>query len=157
MPPIGTSFATIVHLQTGHVLAAVTSGSLEPTLADLTADEHLRVTLPGTAEFVDVPIALLAATRLAVGPDVLDRAQNYVVDVKSPTPITPSADPLLNAAEPLAPEETEAIVVWQDDDGPVAASGPLGIGNALYATAPPGAKTRLLAITGRPLHLMDSP
>lgn len=150
-------FATVIHLETGHVLAAVSSGTLEPTLEDLTGGKHVRVRLPGTREFVDVPSSLLQATRLSVSADMLDRAQNYVVDSKQNPPISHGGAPVVDDAEPTGAEGTATVVVWQDDEAPVATSGPMGAGDTLPGDAPPGAKARLVGVKGKPLNLKNLP
>jgi hypothetical protein len=144
-------FATVLHLSTGHVLAAVTSVGLEPTLEQVTGEDSVRVRIPDDPGFVNVPTSALTATRLAVTADVLDRAQHYIV---SSGTLILGADPVIGAALGTAPPaDTEAVAVWQDGSDSVVAEGPV-IGNTgLPGEPPPGATHQLLAAEGFPLNL----
>jgi hypothetical protein len=145
--------ATVLHLETGHVLAAVSSsGGLEPTLEDLTAGDHLRVRLPGTPGFVNVPSSALTAIEVAVTEDVLDHPQQYVVGTGNP-PLTFGKAPVVNG--PMEPDakEKQAIVVWQAGSESIVASGPMTPTNDPPAPPPPGATHQLLVYAGGPLHL----
>jgi hypothetical protein len=144
-------FATVLHLKTGHVLAAVSSAGLKPTLDDLTAAEHLRVRFPGASGFVNVPNSLLTATRTAVTTaDVLDRPQHYVLGADKSL-IGPKA-PVFQGAFPPSESAKEAIVVWQADNQSHTITGPLGT-VTLPGSLPVGATHRLVVYAGGPLHL----
>jgi len=153
-------FATVIHLETGHVLAAVSSGGLKPKLEDLTAKEPLRVRFPGTTDFVDVPIAQLKATRVSVTDDVLDRPQHYMLGDglgDGNPPLTLGKAPVVKGSIVPGAEGKKAVVVWQDEPEPVAASGSLGAGGLLPGIPPPGATHQLLAYEGGPLYLTSLP
>jgi hypothetical protein len=149
-------FATVIHVATGHVLAAVSSGGLEPTLEGLTAGDHLRVRFPGKSSFVNVPISVLTAARVTVTADALDRSQYYVLGTGN-TSLTFGAPPLFNAkleaAEQAEAKDKQAIVVWQVGGDSIVATGPMGAEGKLPGTVPPGATHQLLAYVGGPLHL----
>jgi hypothetical protein len=148
-PPL---FATVIHLPTGNVLAAVSSAGLEPTLEDLTATEPLRVRFPGTPGFVNVPISLLTAARVAVtAADVLDRPQHYVFGAGNP-PVTRGAEPVVDGGDPTGAAGKQAIVVWQVGSESIVSRGPIGA-HALPGPMPPGGTHRLLVYEGGPLHL----
>jgi hypothetical protein len=148
-------FATVMHLETGHVLAAVSSGGLEPTLEELTAGDHLRVRFPGKPGFVNVPLAALTAARVGVSADVLDRSQYYVLGGGKP-PLTFGGAPILNAGLEDRAKNKQAIVVWQAGSDVIVASGLIGPGFGRPATRPPEATHELLAYAGGPLHLYDN-
>jgi hypothetical protein len=112
-------FVTVIHLTTGHVLASAASGSQAPTLAELVAAPHLRVRVPASTiggddgGHVDVPVELLAATRIGVASDdVLDRPRTYVLSSDTP-PLEPAPAPK-QGEKPKA--GVEAVIVWQYED-----------------------------------------
>jgi hypothetical protein len=144
--------ATVIHIATGHVLAAASSVGLEPTLEDLTAADHVRVRFPGKPDFVNVPISALTAARLAVTRDVLDRSQYYVVGTGNP-PLTLGRAPIVNGQIADDAKDKQAIVVWQAGGDSIVASGPIGDKSTPPGTVPPGATHQLLAYAGGPLHL----
>jgi hypothetical protein len=155
MPAPAPLLATVMHLETGHVLAAVSSGGLEPTLEELTAGDHLRVRFPGKPGFVNVPLAALTAARVAVGADVLDRSQYYVLGGGKP-PLTFGPGPVFNAPLEDKAKNKQAIVVWQAGSDVIVASGQIGPGLEPLAARPPEATHELLAYAGGPLHLNDN-
>jgi hypothetical protein len=154
-------FATVVHLTpTGHVLAVVTSGSLQPTVEDLTANDHLRVRVPGFSEYVNVPTALLTATRVTITSDVLQRPLWYVFG-DGAVPLTLGMEPKYNTAIPSGGTTAAGkkyVLVWQTAGDPVAEDSVLdGSGNLPSTTAPPGATAKLVAWEGGPLYVNPSP
>jgi hypothetical protein len=155
MPAPKPQFATVVHLATGHVLAAVSSGDLEPTLEELTAGDHLPVRFPGTPGFVNVPLSALTAARVAVTADALDRPQYHVVGSGSP-PLTFGGAPVVNAELEDKAKNKQAIVVWQAGSDVIVASGSIGPGLEPIAARPPEATHELVAYAGGPLHLNDN-
>lgn len=139
--------ASVVHLtDTGHVLAAVSTGSHEPDLEELTGGSHLRIRFPGTHGHVDVPESLLSVTRLSVTADVLDRPLTYALGSGSA--------PLVHNTGPgtwVAPtSEVPGVVVWWVGDKAVAATMAL---SAPDPPARPGATHRLAAYPGSVLFL----
>jgi hypothetical protein len=146
--------ATVIRLPTGHVLAAVSSGGLEPTLEDLTAADHVRVRFPGKPGFVNVPISALTAVRVAVSADVLDRSQYYVAGTGSP-PLTFGSAPVVNKLVPPDAKGKQAIVVWQAGSDSIVSSGPIGPLLEPPGSRPPGATHWLLAYEGGPLGLNE--
>jgi hypothetical protein len=155
MPAPAPLFATVMHLPTGHVLAAVSSGDLEPTLEELTAGDHLRVRFPGKPGFINVPLAALTAARVGVTADVLDRPQFYVLGTGKPS-LTFGAAPLFNTKLEDQAKNKQAIVVWQAGSDAIVASGLIGPGRELPSSPPPGATHELVAYAGGPLHLNDN-
>jgi hypothetical protein len=147
-------FATIIHLKTGHVLAAVTVAGAEPGLDDLTAGRAVRVRQPGTDGYVDVPASILVASRIALrNEDVLDHPHAYVL----------GSSGQLEQANRTPRDRSEgrlAVVVWRVEADGVSESvfdpepGPLGDDGALWRSTPPGATQELLAYVGGPLTIV---
>jgi hypothetical protein len=149
-----TALATVLHLETGHVLSAVASGKVEPTVEQLTAGEHLVVRYLGPAARVEVPAALLSAARVAVIGDVLDRPFRYVLP--DPTsPLSLGLDLLSSVGTQTGVPGAKCVVVWQTPDGPDTSATLLdAAGNPPPATAKPaGATHRLVAWENGPLVL----
>jgi hypothetical protein len=144
--------ATVIHLASGHVLAAFFTGGREPTLEDLTAANHLRVRIPGTPGFVNVPISALTAARIPATADVLDRPQHYRLGTGDPALIL-AKPPIFQGKVADDAVGKPAIVVWQTSDEPIVASGPVGADGVPPGTRPPGATHALLVYEGGPLHL----
>jgi hypothetical protein len=144
-------FATVLHLSTGHVLAAIASVGLEPTLEQVTGEDGVRVRFPNDPGFVNVPMSALTATRLAVTADALDRAQNYAV---SSGTLVLGDRPEVGAPASTPPADTDAVVVWQDGEESVVVTGKIqGTTGEPPGEPPPGATHQLLAAKGFPLNL----
>jgi len=151
MAPPAPLLATIMHLTTGNVLAAVSSAGLEPTREELTAGKHLRVRFPGTPGFVNVPTSELTAVRVAVAADVLDNPQYYVLGAGDP-PVTPRGKPVIDGAVASGSADKQAFVVWQTQTESIVSKGPLRV-VAQPSARPDGGTHRLLVYEGGPLHL----
>jgi hypothetical protein len=153
-------FGTVVHLSaTGHVLTAVASGRLEPTVELLTGGAHLRVRFPGESVYVDVPGEVLTATRVAITDDVLDRPQWYVLG-NGAVPLTLGPKPEIDAGSTTVPagdKDSKVVVVWQCGEKSVAEGGVLGADGKPPSEPPPGATARLVAYQGGPLYVVDVP
>jgi hypothetical protein len=122
---------TVLHLETGHVLAAAASGIREFTVEQLTGGTYLSVRLPidpvGAAPaLVNVTPDLLTAKSYALDDDVLSRPWEYRVDESLPV-LTFGGTPLdLDAAAPGGPagtkvtfaatDGTAALTLWQVGD-----------------------------------------
>lgn len=147
-------FATVLYLETGHVLTALTTGGPERTLEELTGDDGVRVRIPDETGFVKVPISALTAKRVAVTADVLDRALHYVVGTGNP-PLRLGLKPEYGTPTSAGTAGTKAVAVWQDGEDSVVASGVLGSGGAPPGTAPPGATHQLLAWENGPINVQS--
>jgi hypothetical protein len=155
--PQATRVATLLHLETGHVLAAVTSLDVKPTVADLTGTA-LRVRLPGTSGFVDVPVALLTATTVAVTDEVLDRPLSF--QLSPGNPLRELGEPLVNDPGPAFPIGKAAVVVWQVGNEALTATGTIGTGtgiDALPGDRPSSANSLLVAVSGFAPRLKSAP
>lgn len=147
-------FGTVVHLTaTGHVLAVVASGSLEPTIEQLTGGDHIRVRFPGESTSVDVPASVLTATRLSIPGDLLDRPQWYVLNAANTPPLALGTGPEIVTQDPVGTAGKKVIVVWQSDDASFPEDGTLDPQGKPPANAPTGATAKLVAFVDGPLHL----
>jgi hypothetical protein len=150
------TFATLIHLKTGHVLAAASVVGAEPKLEDLTAGDHLPVRFPGTSDIIDVPILALTATRVALSADtasVLDRPQYYVLggDLKLSAPEPPMVD-----SKPKNVTAGEKyVVVWRVGDESFVQDGELE--DAKPPAPPTEAKYQLFVYESSPLYLDHLP
>lgn len=162
---------TVLHLETGQVLAVVASRSRDFTVEQLTGGRHVSVRLPldpaGRAPaLVNVTMDLLAARSYALDDDVLNRPLEYRVDESLPT-LTFGGTPLeLGAAVPAAagggtvtftaPDGTAALTVWQVGDD-------IEIGRSVLkdgipdAPDPAGWEFQLVACAREPLGYKKSP
>jgi len=150
-------FGTVLHLTTtGHVLAVVSSGALAPTLEQLTADGHVRVRFPGTTTFVNVSSDMLTAKRMAITPDVLDRAQWYVLG-SGAVPLQLGSAPTVGA--PSGDPGKKCVLVWQGPETSFAEEAVLDAAGDPPAKTegPPGATARLVACEGGDLFLETLP
>ena len=153
-----TPTMTVLHLESGNVLGAATTGSRKVTVADLTGDQHLAVRLPGSTDIVKVPVALLTATEVPRDDDVLSRPLDYRLGSGTPA-LTYAGEPIDIGNDPLgAAVGSKVVSIWQTADdvevveGVVDAttSGPTG-------NTPPGATHRLVACVAGPLAFEPSP
>jgi hypothetical protein len=115
-----TATMTVLHLETGHVLAAASSGSRALTVEDLTGGKYLAVRMPKSGDQVNVTADLLTATTYALDDDVLSRPLEYRVDASLPT-LTFGGTPIDLAAPAEkgkidAPDGTAALSLWQVGD-----------------------------------------
>lgn len=161
----GTSqTGTVVYLTaTGHVLAAVTSGAVQPTVEDLTGGDHVRVRVPNEDAYVNVPPALLTATSVDVTPDLLDRPQWYVFSGGA-VPLSPGPAPQYDVSVPAigggAPAAgKKLIVVWQTPDEAIPDDTTMDAAGKVPGTVTPptGATAQLLAWEGGPLYVNPHP
>jgi hypothetical protein len=155
-------FGTVVYLSaTGHVLAVVTCGPLEPTVEDLTGGGHVRVRVPNKSAYVNVPTALLTATRVEVTEDVLDRPHWHVFN-DGAVPLSLGLEPQYDATVPAgggaAASNKKLVVVWQTPSEAIAEDSALDAAGDLPAsTAPPGTTARLVAWEGGALYVKPVP
>jgi hypothetical protein len=149
-PP--TVLMTVLHLETGHVLAAVSAGAAAPTVDELTGDEHLTVRLPDPSLQVEVGPELLTAIQVPVDDDVLDRPQYYqLVDGVPQLSLTTGPEDLTSAT-PLGPAGTPCLSLWQAGDELEVVREVLNASGAPpTGTTPPGGTHRLVACKGAPL------
>jgi hypothetical protein len=145
--------ATLLHLETGHVLAAVTAVGLTPDKDALT-DGHVRVRVPGSDVYVDVPSDHVTATRVPVTDAVLDRAQSYVLGANGT--LSFEGEPQVGGAL-AGTEGAQVVVAWQVGSDALVTKGPLGAGSTLPGSDPTGATARVVAIAGETLYLHELP
>ncbi len=113
-----TPTMTVLHLETGHVLAAASGGAHALTVDDLTGGSFLAVRLPDSAQRVAVPANLLKAAVYELDDDVLSRPLQFRVDDKLPTLVFGGVPVDLGAsgAEVEAPDGTAVLSLWQVGD-----------------------------------------
>jgi hypothetical protein len=148
-----TQLATLIHLETGHVLAAVTAVGAKPSVGDLIGD-FLPVRIPGTDSVVNVPAARLTAASVAVIADVLDRPQSY--QLSAGNPLRHLNVPAITTVGLSKTDQGErAVAVWQVGDESFSASGTVDVngrlpGEDLSKDAP----CQLVAVDGQALRLV---
>jgi len=146
---------TVLHLETGHVLAAISSGALAPTAEDLTGGEHLAVRVPKADEPVLVTPGLLAAARLAARHDVLADPRSYQIAQGAPAFI--GAPKMFEAsganASDLGAVDTDSLSLWQVGDHLVEIRSKLDANGQPAVGKPPGAGPGMLLVRGAPLYL----
>jgi hypothetical protein len=150
--------ATVLHLTaTGHVLAVVACGELRPTVEQLTADGRLRVRVPDSAKYVDVPADALTATRLGVTEDVLDHPLWYAVGTGA-APLTLAGEPQIGPSVTVVKGTAgkKVVVVWQGDDESFVEAGVLDSAGDAPNEAPTGAVAKLVAYEDGRLYLDSS-
>lgn len=148
--------AALLHVETGHVLAAVVPVSLTAKpddLKDALTGGHLRVRVPGTDAYVDIPSENLTVTRIAVSGTVLEHAQGYAVVTggASGPALSFIGDPKIGGA--TGDEGAKAVVAWQVGSEAQVTTGTLGVDGVLPSHKPPGATASVVAIAGQPLYV----
>lgn len=153
MASTATPTMTVLHLETGHVLAAVSSGSVGLTVDDLTGGTYLAVRMPGTGDRVNVTTELLTAATYALDDDVLNRPLEFQVDPDLPTLVFAGPPIDLTAAAPgkiSAPNGTPALLLWQ-------VGNQLEVGRSVLKSGKPDAveplltEAQIVACKGEPL------
>ena len=140
----------VLHLDTGHVLAAATATELVPTAAALTGGEHVAVRVPG-GYFVNVTTELLTELQATVDNDVLSRPTSFQV-VKAVPPVSQVGPPTALPANPVGDAGAGALCLWQIGHQLEVVRDKLDGDGNLVANTPPGGTVRLVAITGKPLY-----
>jgi hypothetical protein len=158
MAPTTTPTMTVLHLESGHVLAAVSSGSRAVTVDDLTGGTYLAVRLPGSGtDQVKVTANLLTATSVPLDDEVLSRPLDYQVADGVP-PLAFAGAPIhldgTTTGKLAAPDGAAVTSLWRVGDGLEVARGQLKDG-VPEPGGPPGATQRLVACKDEPLAYED--
>lgn len=152
MAQTATRTMTVLHLETGHLLAAASSGSRALTVDDLTGGAYLAVRLPGSTDQVNVSANLLTAAVYELDDEVLSHPLEHRVDPSLPT-LTFGGVPIdLNAAgaKITAPDGTAVLSLWQ-------VAGQLELGRSVLlggkpdAPDPGGTTAQIVVCAGEPL------
>jgi hypothetical protein len=157
MAPTATPMMTVLHLELGHVLAAVSSGSQTVTVADVTGGTYLAVRVPGSPLQVNVTAELLTATLLPLDDDVLNRPLEHLVRTVVPKLISVGEPTELDRATPVgtqqinAAENTKVLSLWQAGDELEVSEDTLNKDGYPVGNPPLGATHRLVACPGQPL------
>jgi hypothetical protein len=145
----------VLHLPTGHVLAAVAAGPLKPTVDDLTGGTALPVRLPG-GEQVAITGDLLTATAAARDLDVLTRPTSFRIgDGVPPITVAGAMEDLYTSAhvvKKVGDQGDDCTSFWQAGDQLEVVKETLGLTGQPAAPAPPGATQRLVACKDSPLY-----
>lgn len=146
---------------TGHVLAVVTAGTVEPTVEDLTGGDHLRVRVPNTDAYVNVPPGLLTAKSVDVTQDVLDRPQAWVFNggtVPLSLGLAPKYDVTVPGSGGAAAANKKLVVVWQTANDTIPEDRAMDAsGNLPTLTLPAGTTAQLVAWEGGALYVNPIP
>jgi hypothetical protein len=154
---MATQFATVIHLSTGHVLAAVAPVGVEPSLDTLTAG-HLRVRVPGTDLHIKVPSTNLKATRVAMTMgNLLDQSLYFAVKLSQTDPPTLTFLGEPTGTRPTGVDGKDVVMAWQDGDKVPVTEGKVGPSDAYPKAAPAGATVELVAVADKPLCLKQLP
>jgi hypothetical protein len=141
---------TVLHLETGHVLAAAAAGTREFTVDELTAGSHVSVRLPKSAAQIDVPSSLLTAASYRLDGDVLSRPLEYRVDASLPT-LAFAGEPIsLSASVLTAPDGKATLTIWRVGDQTEVGRGVI-LGGRPDSVDPAGASHQIVACEGEPL------
>lgn len=154
MVQTATRTMTVLHLETGHLLAAASSGSRALTVDDLTGGTYLAVRLPGSTDQVNVSANLLTAAVYELDDEVLSHPLEHRVDPSLPT-LTFGGVPIdLNATggagKITAPDGTAVLSLWQ-------VAGQLEVGRSVLlggkpdAPDPAGTTAQIVVCAGEPL------
>jgi hypothetical protein len=157
---------TVLHLQGGHVLAAVTtSGSVTADVDALTGGSHLAVAARFVPRvIVEVPVAELTAVQLTGPQAALDLPRRYrVEDVGGPrlggvagaVPSCTVAGGQVTIADAPANANLDYLAVLATADGPTVVRATLSAAGGGTAASPTGAAVTgaLVAVEGRPIAL----
>jgi hypothetical protein len=140
----------VLHLSTGHVLAAATATELVPTLEALTGGTYVAVRVPG-GWFVNVTAEMLTELQASVDDDVLSHPTHFQV-VKAVPPLSQVGAPTALAAGKIGDPGAEAVSLWQIGHELEVVRDKLDSTGALPTNTPPGATHRLVAVAGHPLR-----
>ncbi len=127
-----TQMMTVLHLETGHIVATVSGAADGATVAELVGDDGLRRSYSADRHLVDVPTDLLTATRLPFNRDVVDGPQVFRVQDGQAVFVAGG----LQTVAPTGAAGDAALVIAQTAAGPVAHRVVAGVGGAV-PLAPP--------------------
>jgi hypothetical protein len=136
---------TVLHVETGHVLAAITAGSAAPAVEDLTGGAYLSVRVPGH-DPVRVPPGLLTAVRVPRQDGVLDDPRSYQVLDGQPAWLGPPRP--LSTSVSLGAEGVSCLSLWQVGNQLVEIRTTLDAGGKPLVGKPPGADGGLVLCKG---------
>lgn len=145
----------VLHLSTGHVLAAAAVPELVPTAAALTGGTHLAVRVLTTGAVVRVTTDLLTELSVTRDDDVLSRPTSFRV-VKAVPPLSEMGPPTALPANPVGSPGAEVLSLWQVGSHLEVVRDTLDPAGNLTPTTPPGGVLRLVAVPGKPLHYATS-
>jgi hypothetical protein len=141
----------VLHLDTGHVVAAAAADGAPATVESLTGGSHVAVLIaPG--KVVEVPSVMLTATTLDRDHDVLAAPTSYLV-VAAPPRLSFVGAPVSMPGPPVVGTPgKEAVVIWQvGSRAEVTRVAPAADGS-VSVTTPAMASHGLVAVPGLPIY-----
>ncbi|MGO4362954.1 hypothetical protein [Terrabacter sp. RAF57] len=143
----------VLHLSTGHVLAAATASETMPTAAALTGGSFVAVRVDPGDLFVHVTTELLTELPVTVDNDVLSAPTSFRV-VKAVPPLANVGPPteLPDPATQVGDPGVEVLSLWQIGHQLEVVRDKLDGNGKLTSLTPQGGTLRLIAIPGKPLH-----
>lgn len=146
---------SVLHLSTGHVLAAFSAGLAQPDVQEVTGGAFLAVRFPATNDLLTVTTDLLTIVSVPLDVDVLDRPQHFRV-VDGAPPLSYLGPPAALPASLGAPPATPCLSLWQVGDSLEVVTEVLDASGDLGLDKPPGAQYRIVACKDRTLYF-DGP
>jgi hypothetical protein len=143
-----TPMMTLLHVETGHVLAAITAGAQAPTVDDLTGGAYLAVRVPDR-DPVRVTPGLLTAARVPMQDGVIENPRAYQVVDGEPAFLGPPQ--VLAALTSLGAVGVACLSLWQVGAQLVEIRSTLNAAGQPSVGPPPGAGGGLLLCKGAPL------
>jgi hypothetical protein len=141
----------VLHLSTGHVLAAATATEMVPTAAALTGGKHVAVRVLPSNVSVNVTTELLTELQATLDNDVLSRPTSFQV-VKAVPPLSQVGAPAVLPPNPVGDPGAEVVSLWQIGHQLEVVREKLDKDGKLVPNTPQGGTLRLVAIAGKPLY-----
>ncbi len=140
----------VLHLSTGHVLAAATANELVPTAQALTGGRWLAVRIP-KGRFVNVPTEMLTELQVGIDNDVLSRPTSFQVG-KAVPPLSHGGAPTALTGQKIGDAGADVVSLWQVGRELEVVRDKLDADGKVSTNTPPGGTYRLVAVTGQPLR-----
>lgn len=141
----------VLHLDTGHVVAAAAADGAPETVESLTGGTHVAVLIaPG--KVVEVPGSMLTATSIERDHDVLAAPTSYLV-VAAPPRLSFVGGPTTMPGPPVVGTPgREAVVIWQVGPRAEVTRVPPAADGSVSVTKPTMASHGLVAVPGLPIY-----
>jgi hypothetical protein len=141
----------VLHLDTGHVLAAAAVEGATPTVDGLTGGSHLSVRVP-LSRVVTVPLELLTLLSTDVDLDVLAMPTLYRVVDAVPRLSFVGAPATAASGDVIGTAGQQCLSVWQVGSAVEVVREQLPANGKSVLPKPPGATHRIVACPGQPLR-----
>jgi hypothetical protein len=147
---------TVLHLETGHVVAAATCGPRDLTVDDLTGGDYVAVRLPDSVKRVNVAANLLTAAAYERDDDVLSNPLAYRVDANLPVLVFGGTPTNLTGGHITAPAGTATLSLWQVGNQLEVGRSVLDNSGQPEGTSPTGTTAQIVVCAGEPLAYKTS-